>query len=173
MRTTSSSHRNSHKTLTWSVLWYSNASPRTKRLYVFSRIFAMMNHDKTLCFAPNEISIAMHVSIEFKLQPQPSQDRVEHPLLSILNAVHQAGSIRLAAKKLDKSYRHVWGHLKSWEQELGVDLIVWGVTCKGVTLTPQAQRFLQEQEKIQGRYERDISRMKHDLKACMAQLIQH
>lgn len=115
----------------------------------------------------------MNVLIEFKLQTQPSDDRVEHPLFALLQAVNEAGSIRLAAKKLKKSYRNVWGHLKSWEEQLGASLIVWGVTGKGVTLTPQALRFLNEQEAIHRHYANSISGLKHDLEASVAHLMQN
>jgi putative molybdopterin biosynthesis protein len=115
----------------------------------------------------------MNVLIEFKLQTQPADDRVTHPLFALLQAVNEAGSIRLAAKNLKKSYRNVWGHLKSWEEQLGASLIVWGATGKGVTLTPQALRFLDEQEKIQRQYAQYIHGLKQDLQACVTHLMQN
>ena len=44
---------------------------------------------------------------------------LQHPLLHLLDAIHRSGSISAAAREVDLSYRHVWGELKRWEQELG------------------------------------------------------
>ncbi len=51
--------------------------------------------------------------------------RVANPLLALLQAVAQAGSISAAARSLGLSYRHVWGELKRWELELGQSLLLW------------------------------------------------
>jgi putative molybdopterin biosynthesis protein len=51
--------------------------------------------------------------------------RVANPLLGLLQAVSQAGSISAAARGLGLSYRHVWGELKRWETELGQPLLLW------------------------------------------------
>jgi molybdate transport repressor ModE-like protein len=45
--------------------------------------------------------------------------------MDLLQAVAEHGSISAAARALGLSYRHVWGELKRWEQELGQELIVW------------------------------------------------
>jgi putative molybdopterin biosynthesis protein len=43
--------------------------------------------------------------------------------MDLLQAVAEHGSISAAARALGLSYRHVWGELKRWEQELGQELI--------------------------------------------------
>ncbi len=50
---------------------------------------------------------------------------IRNPLLDTLHAVQQHGSISAAARSLQLSYRHVWGELKRWEQQLGNELLVW------------------------------------------------
>ena len=50
---------------------------------------------------------------------------VRNPLIDLLRAVNQAGSISAAARTLGFSYRHVWGELKRWQEVLGHDLVVW------------------------------------------------
>ena len=50
---------------------------------------------------------------------------VRNPLMDLLHAVQQHGSISAAAKALGLSYRHVWGELKRWETELGQTLVLW------------------------------------------------
>ena len=50
---------------------------------------------------------------------------VRNPLIDLLQAVSTHGSISGAARALGLSYRHVWGELKRWEQELGNELLIW------------------------------------------------
>jgi putative molybdopterin biosynthesis protein len=50
---------------------------------------------------------------------------LHNPLLGLLQAVAQAGSISAAARSLGLSYRHVWGELKRWEVQLGQSLLLW------------------------------------------------
>ena len=50
---------------------------------------------------------------------------VRNPLIDLLQAVATQGSISGGARALGLSYRHVWGHLKRWENELGKELVVW------------------------------------------------
>ena len=40
---------------------------------------------------------------------------IRNPLMDLLLAIRDHGSISGAAKALDLSYRHVWGELKRWE----------------------------------------------------------
>lgn len=53
------------------------------------------------------------------------QALLRNPLMDLLQAVREQGSIAAAAKSLNMSYRHVWGELKKWEQRLNQNLIVW------------------------------------------------
>ena len=55
----------------------------------------------------------------------PDAALLRHPLMDLLQAVAQQGSISAAARQLNLSYRHVWGELKRWEEVMGHELIVW------------------------------------------------
>ena len=112
----------------------------------------------------------LHFSIAYKFFHEPTRDRLEHPLLAILESVHETGSIRQAAKHLGRSYRYVWGELKHWELALNTDLIVWGRTSKGVRLTPQALAFLSEIAKAHADLEREIALIKNRVEQCIAVL---
>mgnify|MGYP000125401629 FL=1 len=112
----------------------------------------------------------VHLSIEYKFSNQPTRNRLEHPLLEILESVHATGSIGKAAKDLGRSYRYVWGELKHWESELNTHLIVWGRTSKGAELTPQALAFLSEISKTQIDLERQVALIKARVEQCMAVL---
>ena len=108
-----------------------------------------------------------HLSLEYKLAKEPTRDRLEHPLLDVLESVHQTGSIGRAAKQLGRSYRYVWSELKHWESELNTNLIVWGRTSKGATLTPQALQFLLAISQTQLDLERQVALIKTRVEACM------
>lgn len=56
---------------------------------------------------------------------QRGQVLLRNPLMDLLQAVREQGSIAAAAKSLNLSYRHVWGELKKWETRLNQSLIVW------------------------------------------------
>lgn len=83
-----------------------------------------------------------YISIEYKFSDKPTTNRIEHPLVALLESLHTQGSIGEAAKHLGRSYRHVWGELKFWEEKLNADLVVWGKSGKAATLTPEALQYL-------------------------------
>ena len=56
---------------------------------------------------------------------QRQQALLRNPLMDLLQAVREQGSIAAAAKSLNLSYRHVWGELKKWELRLNQNLIIW------------------------------------------------
>lgn len=73
-----------------------------------------------------------HIHLAYNWQPHSaewtSRDRLsplQNPLMDMLQAVRESGSIASAAKSLKLSYRHVWGELKRWETTLGQPLIHW------------------------------------------------
>ena len=102
----------------------------------------------------------IHLSIEYKFSTTPTSNRLEHPLVSLLESVNETGSIGKAAKHLNLSYRHVWGELKHWETALNTNLIVWGKTSKGATLTTEAIRFLSEVSQTQLDLQQQVTEIK-------------
>ena len=64
-------------------------------------------------------NIQLSYSLDPKAQPR---GRIHNPLMALLHAVQEHGSISAAAKALQLSYRHVWGQLKRWEAELDENL---------------------------------------------------
>ena len=75
---------------------------------------------------------------------------LSHPLIALLAAVDDTGSISGAARVLGLSYRHVWGELKRWEAELARELVVW-VKGQPAQLTPTGRRLLQAERSAQAR----------------------
>mgnify|MGYP000193307473 CR=1 FL=1 len=111
-----------------------------------------------------------HLSLEYKFSTEPTANRLEHPLLEILESVQETGSIGKAAKQLGRSYRHVWGELKNWESELNTNLIIWGRNGKGAELTPQATAFLLAVSKTQTDLAPHVAHIKNSFRECVSVL---
>ena len=112
----------------------------------------------------------LHLSIEYKFSNKPTSNRLEHPLLVLLESVNETGSISKAAKQLGLSYRYVWGELKRWESELNTNLIVWGRTSKGANLTKEAIQFLEEVSKTEIDLELQVAHIKNRVEKCISVL---
>lgn len=69
-------------------------------------------------------SSAPRIQIDYQLSAQASPG-LHNPLIALLAAVREAGSVAGAAQHLGYSYRHVWGELRRWEAELGHALVTW------------------------------------------------
>ena len=50
-------------------------------------------------------------------------EEVDHQLFTLLHAVHEAGKLTLAAKRVDLSYRHAWNIIAKWSQFFGSPLV--------------------------------------------------
>lgn len=92
---------------------------------------------------------------------------LHHPLMALLQAVRDRGSISMAAQTLGLSYRHVWGELKRWEQQLVQPLIVWE---KGqpARLTEFADKLLWAERQAQARLAPQISALQAELEKTFA-----
>jgi molybdate transport repressor ModE-like protein len=86
--------------------------------------------------------VMKYITIEYKFSEKPTGNRIEHPLLLLLESLKTQGSIGGAAKYLNRSYRHVWGELKYWESQLDANLVVWGKNGKPAVLTQEAIQYL-------------------------------
>lgn len=104
-----------------------------------------------------------YISIEYKFSDKPTPNRIEHPLVQLLESLHSQGSIGGAAKNLGLSYRHVWGELKSWEARLEANLVVWGQNGKAAVLTHEAVQYLNAVYKSQIELEPSISQIKEQV----------
>ena len=64
------------------------------------------------------------IELSYAIAPRRSgRALIRNPLMELLHAVREHGSISAAARALGFSYRHVWGELKRWEQTLGHPLV--------------------------------------------------
>lgn len=95
------------------------------------------------------------------------QRDLHHPLMALLAAVHDHGSISGAARALSLSYRHVWGELKRWETELGQTLVTWS---KGqpALLSPFGEKLLWAERRAQARLAPQIEALRSELERAFA-----
>ena len=92
---------------------------------------------------------------------------LHHPLVAMLAAVHDTGSISGAARQLDLSYRHVWGELKRWEVELGHALVTW-VKGQPAVLAPFGEKLLWAERRAQARLAPQIEALRAELEQAFA-----
>ena len=92
---------------------------------------------------------------------------IRNPLIDLLQAVALHGSISAAARGLGLSYRHVWGELKRWENELGNELIVWE---KGqpARLSEFGTKLMWAERQAQVRLSPQIEALRSDLERAFA-----
>lgn len=110
-------------------------------------------------------SIALHYTLSKGLN-RPA-GLVSHPLIELLVAVSAEGSITGAARRLGVSYRHAWGELKRWENELGEELIVWG-KGQSARLTVFATKLMWAERQTQARLAPQIASLQADLERTFA-----
>lgn len=103
----------------------------------------------------------------FAPQDQAQAGLIRNPLLDLLHAVQESGSISGAARLLDLSYRHVWGELKRWEQELGNELLIWE-KGQAARLSEFGTKLLWAERQAQARLSPQIESLRADLERAYA-----
>ena len=110
----------------------------------------------------------MHrLQFHYTLSNDSSPAQVRNPLIDLLQAVAQAGSISAAARALKLSYRHVWGELKRWENVLGHELIVWE-KGQAARLTEFADKLMWAEAQAQARLAPQIEALRSELERTFA-----
>jgi putative molybdopterin biosynthesis protein len=109
-------------------------------------------------------NIQLSYSLDPKAQPR---GRIHNPLMALLHAVQEHGSISAAAKALSLSYRHVWGELKRWEAQLGEQLLVWD-KGQAAKLSPFGTKLLFAERQAQARLAPQIEALQAELARSFA-----
>ena len=110
----------------------------------------------------------MHrLQFHYTLSRDSSPALVRNPLMDLLQSVSSAGSISAGARKLGLSYRHVWGELKRWEQELGNELVVWE-KGQSARLTEFGAKLMWAERQAQARLAPQIEALRGDLERAFA-----
>jgi len=107
------------------------------------------------------------LQFHYTLSRESSPASVRNPLIDLLQAVAGAGSISGGARALGLSYRHVWGELKRWENELGNELVVWD---KGhaARLTDFGAKLMWAERQAQARLAPQIEALRAELERSFA-----
>ena len=92
---------------------------------------------------------------------------IRNPLMELLHAVREHGSISAASKALGLSYRHVWGELKRWEQTLGHPLVS-GAQGRSAQLSEFGDKLLWAERQAQARLAPQIEALHADLERAFA-----
>jgi len=92
---------------------------------------------------------------------------LHHPLLELLEAVDRTGSISAAAREKALSYRHVWGELKRWENELGRPLLVW-TRGQPARLSTFGSKLLWAERQAQARLAPQLASLRNELERAFA-----
>jgi putative molybdopterin biosynthesis protein len=111
-------------------------------------------------------SVHLHYTLDALTAPTPGL--VSHPLMTLLQSIEKHGSISASARDLGLSYRHVWGALKRWEQELGHELIVWE-KGQAARLTEFGLKLMWAERQTQARLAPQIQALRADLERTFAQ----
>lgn len=114
----------------------------------------------------------VRLTYELKLDGSPPAGsavpaNLHHPLMALLSAVHESGSISGAARQLGLSYRHTWGELKRWEIELGQPLVRW-VKGQSALLSPFASKLLWAERLARARLAPQIEALRSELERAFA-----
>lgn len=114
-----------------------------------------------------KIQLSYSIGTQRRGEPLNSGALLRNPLIDILHAVREQGSISAAAKQLNLSYRHVWGLLKDWEQDLGQALIIWE-RGQAAQLSPFGQRLLMAERLAQARLGPQTEALRAELERAFA-----
>ena len=110
----------------------------------------------------------MHrLQFHYSLSRHSSPAQVRNPLIDLLQAVSAQGSISAGARALGLSYRHVWGELKRWEQELGSELLVWE-KGQSARLTEFGAKLMWAEAQAQARLAPQIEALRSELERAFA-----
>jgi putative molybdopterin biosynthesis protein len=114
--------------------------------------------------------LQFHYSFDRSPAPSQGQDApplIRNPLLDLLHAVEESGSISGASRALGLSYRHVWGELKRWENELGHELLIWE-KGQAARLSEFGNKLLWAERQAQARLSPQIEALRADLERAFA-----
>ncbi|MDD3965419.1 MAG: substrate-binding domain-containing protein [Candidatus Moranbacteria bacterium] len=111
----------------------------------------------------------MHrLQLHYTLSRDASPASVRNPLINLLQAVANEGSISGGARALGLSYRHVWGELKRWEHELGNELLIWE-KGQAARLSDFGTKLMWAERQAQARLAPQIEALQTELERSFAQ----
>jgi molybdate transport repressor ModE-like protein len=107
------------------------------------------------------------LQLHYTLSKDSSPALLRNPLIDLLQAVSSQGSISGGARALGLSYRHVWGELKRWENELGNELVIWEKGQRA-HLTEFGNKLMWAERQAQARLSPQIEALRAELERSYA-----
>jgi molybdate transport repressor ModE-like protein len=107
------------------------------------------------------------LQLHYTLSKDSSPALLRNPLIDLLQAVGSQGSISGGARALGLSYRHVWGELKRWENELGNELVIWEKGQRA-HLTDFGNKLMWAERQAQARLSPQIEALRAELERSYA-----
>jgi molybdate transport repressor ModE-like protein len=113
--------------------------------------------------------VTIHLDLRWHFGESPAEE-VEPDLFQLLQAIQEFGSLQLAAKKGEISYRHAWGLMQKWERLIGHPLATLE-RGKGARLTPLGEKFLWGQRRVLARLGPELESLASELDAELRLLL--
>ncbi|HEX4986783.1 MAG TPA: substrate-binding domain-containing protein [Burkholderiales bacterium] len=97
-------------------------------------------------------------------------DELDPQLFPVLQAIHDAGKLTLAAEKAGLSYRHAWNLIGRWSAFFGSPLVNLE-RGRGTTLTPLGEKLLWAEQRINARLAPQLESLASELNLEIAKLV--
>jgi putative molybdopterin biosynthesis protein len=108
------------------------------------------------------------LTLQYEWQPHPGKGVVlDAMLFQVLYAIHETGSIAAAARRVDMSYRYVWGLTGKWEKLLGRPLVTLE-QGRGAKLTEFGRTLLWAQELVHARLTPDLESVRQEIEQALS-----
>ncbi|MGH8686533.1 MAG: substrate-binding domain-containing protein [Burkholderiales bacterium] len=109
------------------------------------------------------------LSLQYEWAPLPGKGTVlDAMLFRVLRAIHETGSIAAAARRVDMSYRYVWGLTGKWERHLGKPLVVLQ-QGRGAQLTAFGEKLLWAQRLVSARLTPDLESVRQEIERALSE----
>jgi len=103
------------------------------------------------------------IDLQYRFSRQAGGGRpLSHPLIAMLRAVRDGGSIQAASRSQSVSYRHAWGLLRAAEKELGCPLVTW-VRGESSVLTERGHALVHAEDLALSRLAPQIDALRAEL----------
>lgn len=97
-------------------------------------------------------------------------DELDQQLFPVLQAIHDAGKLTLAAEKAGLSYRHAWNLIGRWSTFFGSPLVNLE-RGRGTTLTPLGEKLLWAEQRINARLAPQLESLASELNLEISKLV--
>jgi len=96
--------------------------------------------------------------------------RLGPELFAMLNAIHDAGKLTEAVRRLGMSYRHAWNLVEGWNAFFGAPLVRFE-RGKGAFLTPLGERLLWAEQRVSARLALQLDSVASELNLEISRLL--